>query len=83
MLDKILCLVGKLICPSNYYSMFFALLIHRYCYRLLPLLRKFLLIPNRNDKFMNLTANCLTPCFKSVLLVFDQYLVICDFVAFQ
>jgi len=45
-------------------SAFIALLIDRYYDRLLPLLRQFLLIPNRNNKFMNLTENCSTPCFN-------------------
>jgi len=83
MLDKIMCIIGNMMCPDIYYNLFFALLIDRYYDGLLLVLRQFLLIPNRNNKFTNLTANCLTPCFKSVLLVFDQYLVICDFFAFQ
>ena len=83
MLDKILYLVGKLVCPYNYYNLFFAFPIDRYYDGLLLLLRHFLLFPNINNKFTNLTANCLTACFKTVLLVFDQYLVICDFLAFQ
>ena len=36
----------------------------RYYDRLLPFIRQFLLFPNRNNKFMNLTANCPTPCFN-------------------
>ena len=32
--------------------------------RLLPLSRQFLLIPNSNDKFINRTAKCATPCFN-------------------
>ena len=83
MLDKIMYLVGNLMCPYNYYNLFFALLIDRYYDGLLLDLRQFILISNRNNKFTNLTANCLTACFKSVLLVFDQYLLICDFLLFN
>ena len=31
---------------------------------LLPLLKKFLLIPNVINNFMDLRANCSTPCFN-------------------
>ena len=41
-----------------------ALLIDRYDW-LPPLLRQFLLIPNRNNTFMDLIANCSTPCLNS------------------
>ena len=43
---------------------FIALLVDRYNGRLLPLLKKFLLVQNRNNKFMDLIANCSTPCFN-------------------
>jgi hypothetical protein len=33
-------------------------------YRIFPFLRQFLLIPNRNNKFMDLIANCSAPCFN-------------------
>jgi len=72
MVDKILYVVGK--CPHKYCNLFYSLLIDRYNDRLLPFLRQFLLIPNRNNKFMDLRANCFTP-----LMEFDQYLVICEF----
>ena len=36
----------------------------RYYDRLLPLFRQLLLLPNRNNKFMNLQANCSTSCFN-------------------
>jgi hypothetical protein len=45
---------------------FIALLIDRYNDRLLPLLRQFHLISNRNNKFMHLVANCSTPCLKQI-----------------
>ena len=59
--------LAKVICPYNYYSLFcppsYIQVLSQIIYdRLLPLFRQFLLIPNRNDKFMNLTANCATPC---------------------
>ena len=60
-----------------------ALLMDRYNDLLLPLFRQLLLIPNRNNNFIDLTANCSTPCFKQLSLWFVQYLVICDFLAFQ
>ena len=41
-----------------------AFLIDRYNDLLLPLLRQFLLIPNRNNKFMDLIANCSAPCLN-------------------
>ena len=41
-----------------------ALLIDRYSDRLLLLLRQFLLILNRNNKFVNPTANYSAPCFN-------------------
>ena len=43
---------------------FTAHLIHRYDDQFIPLLRQFLLIPNRNNKFMDLRANCPTPHLK-------------------
>jgi hypothetical protein len=43
---------------------FIPLFIDRHNDRLLPLFRQFLLIPNRKNKFMYLTANCSTPCFN-------------------
>ena len=45
---------------------FIPLLIDRYYDRLLQFFRQFLLIPNRNNKFMNRTANCHTPCFNQL-----------------
>jgi len=50
---------------------FIPLLMNRYYDRLLPLFRQFLLLPNRNNKFMNLQVNCSTPCFNQ----FCWYLV--------
>ena len=51
-----------MICPSNYYTLFFiTLLIDSYNDRFLPLLREFLLIPDRNNKFTDLRANCSFP----------------------
>jgi len=43
---------------------FIPLLMDRYYYRLLPFFSQFLFIPNRNDKFMDRTMNCPTPCFN-------------------
>jgi len=60
-----------------------ALLIDKYNDRLLPLLRQFFLIPNRNNKFMVFIANFSTPLPEKILLGLDQYLVIWDFLAFQ
>jgi len=40
---------------------FIPLLMNRYYDRLLPLFRQFLLLPNRNNKFMNLEVNFSTP----------------------
>ena len=37
---------------------------NRYYDRLLPLFRQFLLLPSRNNKFVNLQVNCSTPCFN-------------------
>jgi len=71
------------ICPYNYYNLFIFHLIDRYNDRILPLLGQFLLIPNENTKFMNLVVNCSSPCLKTILLGFDKYLVVCDFLAFQ
>ena len=63
---------------------FTAPLLDRFNDRLLPLLRQFFLIPNILNKFLDLRANCATPCINQlVLLVFDQYLAICVFLAFQ
>ena len=53
MLDKILYVVIT-IC-------FIPLLIDGYYHRLLSFFRQFLLIPNRNNKFINRTTNCPTP----------------------
>jgi len=44
---------------------------NRYYDRLLPLFRQFLLLPNRSSRFMNLQANCSTPCFNQ----FCQYFI--------
>ena len=61
MLDKTLCIVGNSDMAYSYYNQFYPLLLDRYYDRLLPFIRQFLLIPNRNNKFMNLTANCPKP----------------------
>ena len=50
---------------------FIPLLMNRYYDRLLPLFRQFLLLPNRSKMFMNLQANCSTPCFNQ----FRRYLI--------
>ena len=50
---------------------FIPFLMSRYNDRLLPLFRQFLLLPNRNNKFTNLQANCSTLCFKQ----FCRYLI--------
>ena len=54
----------KVICPYNITICFIPLLTNRYYDRLLPLFRQFFLLPNRSNKFMNLQANCSTPCFN-------------------
>jgi len=58
---------------------FIALLIDRYCDRLLPLLRQFLLIPHRNTKFFESHSELSYPLLSIILLVFDQYVVIAIF----
>ena len=68
--------LAKVICPYNYYILFYHPSYRytcRYYDRVLPLLRYFLLIPNRS-KFMNLTANCLTPCFKEFFWYLKQFI---------
>jgi hypothetical protein len=47
---------------------FITLLINRYNDWLLPLLRQFLFIPNRVNKFMDLKANFSTSCFNHFCL---------------
>jgi hypothetical protein len=64
MLDKISYVVGKAICAYNKQSCCNALLIDRYSDRLLPVLMQFLLIPNRNSKYMDFVANCSTLCIN-------------------
>ena len=61
MLDRILYVVEKSDASIITIICFITLLINRYNDCLLPLLRKFLLIPNRIYKFMDLTSNCSTP----------------------
>ena len=48
---------------------FIPLLVNRYYDRFLPHFRQFLLLPNRINKFMNLQANCSTPCFNQLCWV--------------
>ena len=43
---------------------FIPLLMNRYYDRLLPLFMQFRLLPNRDNKFMNLQVNYSTPCFS-------------------
>jgi len=50
--------------------------------QLLPLLGQFLLIPNRINKFMDLTG-IFSPLLLSVLLGNDEYLGINVYLAFQ
>jgi hypothetical protein len=57
MLDKILYVVDKLICPDNYYNLFHHLPINRYNTRLLPLFRQSLIISNRITTFMDLYSH--------------------------
>jgi hypothetical protein len=59
MLDKILYVVDKIGMPYTYYNLFITLLIDRYNVQLLQILRLFLLIPNKINKFMDLRGNCL------------------------
>ena len=53
--------LAKLYAPIIITICLIPLLMNRYYDRLLPLFRQFLLLPNRNNKFMNLQANCSTP----------------------
>ena len=78
MLDKILYVDGKIdmtlkllhsvlspfieICTRSYNDPFF------------PILRQLLLIPNRNNKFVDFIANYFYPPPYLILLGFDQYL---------
>jgi len=55
--------LAKVICPYNYYNLFITLLIDRYSDRLLPLLRQFLVIPNRINKFADLRGIVLMALF--------------------
>jgi len=64
MLDKIVYVVGKVTCSKINTICSIALLINKYNDRLLPILWKFLLIPNRINKCMDLSANFSTPCFN-------------------
>jgi hypothetical protein len=69
MLDKILHVVDASNMPVQLLqSCCIALLNDRYNDRLLPLLRQFFLIPNRSNMFMDLRANCHTPCFNQICL---------------
>jgi hypothetical protein len=56
--------LAEVLCLYNYCNLFFILLLEWYHDRLLPLLRQFLLIPNRINMFMDLRENCSTPCFN-------------------
>ena len=63
--------LAKVICPYNYFNLFYPLLMNRQYDRLLPLLRKFLFLPNRINKFMNLQAQWSTPYFNQ----FSWYMI--------
>ena len=43
---------------------FIVLLTNSYNDRLLPILKQFFLIPNRNHMFMDITVNCSTVCLN-------------------
>ena len=62
---------------------FIALLIDRYSDWLLPLLRQFPLIPNRYYKFMDLIANCYTPCLTQLCWDLISFWWFVTFLAFQ
>jgi hypothetical protein len=53
---------------------FIAVFVNKYYDRLLPLLRQFLLIPNRISKFMDLRNDCLTSCLTLRLLMSYIYM---------
>jgi len=61
MLDKILYVVGKSDTSIITSIVFITILIYKYNDQPLPLLKQFLLILKRINKFMDLRANCSTP----------------------
>jgi hypothetical protein len=65
---------------SFLYLLTHGVLIHRYSD---PSFRKFLLIPNRINKFYGSHSEFFYPMLSSILLGFDQYLVICVYLAFS